>query len=61
MLLCEGAFRSSYAHYAGSGNCVVPESVPVLTYGVVTETLSKVAVAWAVVFPLFTAKPTYTF
>jgi hypothetical protein len=29
--------------------------------GVVTETLSKVAVAWAVVFPLFTAKPTYTF
>jgi hypothetical protein len=29
--------------------------------GVVTETLSKVAVVWAVVFPLFTAKPTYTF
>ena len=56
-----GAIQEFLCHYTTSGNCVVPESVPVLTYGVVTETLSKVAVAWAVVFPLFTAKPTYTF
>ena len=28
---------------------------------VLTDTLSKVAVAWAEVLPLFTARPTYTF
>jgi hypothetical protein len=33
---------------------------PILDYGVVIETLSKVAVAGAVVLPLVTARPTYT-
>jgi hypothetical protein len=35
-------------------------NVPVFAYGEVIETLSKVAVAGAVVLPLVNANPTYT-
>jgi hypothetical protein len=37
------------------------EGVFTVAYGVLIETLSKVAVARAEELPLFTAKPTYTF
>ena len=39
----------------------VPDGVFALAYGVLTETLSKVAVAAAEALPLFTAKPKNTF
>jgi hypothetical protein len=57
----KGARQNSFAHCIASCSCVGAQIHAHIVYGVVMDTLSKVAVARAVVLPLVTAKPTYTF